>query len=129
MLNGPGHNLTNQPPTRRPYLVQVVKDDAELAKLLDSPRHINVSIQINREGGLIDDRLHACHSEVVVAVVKPGIDQTFFAEAEDLPAGQRTWAQNTRVSLMFVCACLCVNVCLCVSVYVCERSVNRISQI
>lgn len=72
------------------YLVEVIKDDAELAKLLDAPRYVDITIQINRKRGLVDDCLHAGHSEVVVAVVKPGVDQALFAKAEDLPTCQGT---------------------------------------
>lgn len=72
------------------YLVEVVKDDAELAKLLHSSRHVDITIQINWERGLVDDCLHAGHSEVVVAVVEPGVDQALFAKAEDLSTCQGT---------------------------------------
>ena len=75
------------------YLVEVIKDDAELAKLLDSSRHVDVTIQVNGKRGLVDDRLHARYSEIVVAVVKPGVDQAFFAEAEDLPTCQGACAE------------------------------------
>lgn len=55
------------------YLVEVVEDDAELAELLHAPRYVDVTVQIDGQRGLIDDGLHAGHSEVVVAVVKSGI--------------------------------------------------------
>lgn len=79
------------------YLVEVVKDDTKLPKLLDSPRHVNITIQIDGEGSLVDNCLHAGHSEVVVAVVEPGVDQALFAKAEDLPTGERTWAEGGEV--------------------------------
>jgi len=81
------------------YLVEVVKDDAELAELLHPPRHVHVSVQVDGERRLVDDRLHAGHPEVVVAVVEPGVDQAFFAEAEDLPTRQGTyeWEKTTDV--------------------------------
>lgn len=56
------------------YLVEVIEYHAELSKLLDPSRYVNITVQIDRQRGLIDDCLHACHSEVVVAVVKPGVD-------------------------------------------------------
>lgn len=70
------------------YLVKIIEDDAELAKLLHPSRYIDVTVQIDRQRGLIDDSLHASDSEVVVAVIKSGIDQAFLAEAEDLPTCQ-----------------------------------------
>lgn len=76
------------------YLVEVVEDDAELAKLLDPPRHINIAVQVNGQRSLIDDGLHASDSKVVVAVVKSGVDQAFFAEAENLPTCQGTYAEE-----------------------------------
>lgn len=71
-----------------PYLVEVVEDDTELAKLFDPSGHVDVTVQVDGQGGLVDDSLHAGDAEVVVAVVKPGVDQAFFTKAEDLPACQ-----------------------------------------
>lgn len=56
--------------------------------MLNPSGHVHVTVQIDGQRGLVDDGLHAGDSEVVVAVVKPGVDQAFFAEAEDLPACQ-----------------------------------------
>lgn len=78
------------------YLVEVIENDAELSKLLNPSRHVNVTIKIYGQRCLIDDSLHARHSEVVVAVVKPGIDQALLTEAEDLPTCQRTCTEKSH---------------------------------
>lgn len=78
------------------YLVEVIKNYAKLSKLLDPSRYIDISVEINGQRCLIDDCLHARHSEVVVAVVKPGIDQSFLTEAEDLPTCQGAYVEKSE---------------------------------
>lgn len=79
------------------HLVEVIENDAKLSKLLDPSGHVDVAVQIDGQRGLVDDCLHARHPEVVVAVVKPGVDQTFLAEAEDLPTRQGTYAGKSEI--------------------------------
>lgn len=84
------------------YLVEVIKNYAKLSKLLDPSRYIDITVEINGQRRLVDDCLHARHSEVVVAVVKPGVDQSFLTEAEDLPTCQRAYAERSE----------CVSMCM-----------------
>ncbi len=72
-------------------LVQIVVDDAELSKLLDSSRHVHVAVEVNRKWRFVDHRLHAGDPEVVVAVVEASIYQSFFTETIYLSTHQRTW--------------------------------------
>lgn len=90
------------------YLVEVIKNNAEFSKLLNPSWHINIAVQVDWQRRLVDDCLHARHSEVVVAVVKPGIDQSFFAEAEDLPARQGTCAKEVHTDFKFLGTCICI---------------------
>ena len=70
-------------------LVNIVVDDAKFSKLLHFARNVVELIEVDGQGGLIDDTLHAGHPKtVVIAVVESRVHHPVFAEAEDLPVDQ-----------------------------------------
>lgn len=70
-------------------LVDVIVYNPKFPKLLNFARNVVKLVKVNGQGGLIDDTLHAGHSEaVVVAVVESCVYHPIFTEAENLPVNQ-----------------------------------------
>ncbi|KFO54584.1 hypothetical protein N302_07129 [Corvus brachyrhynchos] len=73
-------------------LVYIIINNSKFAKMLYFARNLIVTVKVNWKRRLTYDGFDACNSEavVVICVIKPCIDHSFFREPVDLFVNKRT---------------------------------------